>query len=113
MKRQRTIHVTVLRSSPGEGKEGKYVNYEVPFVPGWSVTNVLTYINENLDGGLSHYVSCRRGICGDCSVRVNGKPKLACMEIVTGDIKLEPLSKGRVIKDLVCLHKGSEASKKS
>jgi succinate dehydrogenase/fumarate reductase-like Fe-S protein len=104
-KRQQTINVTVLRFSPVEGKGERYVTYEVPFVPGWSVTNVLNFINENLDGGLSHYVSCRRGICGDCSVRVNGKPKLACMEIVTGDITLEPLSKERVIKDLVCLHK--------
>jgi succinate dehydrogenase/fumarate reductase-like Fe-S protein len=59
---------------------------------------------EGNDGGLSHYVSCRRGICGECTVKVNGRPKLACMEMVTGDITLDPISEGRVIKDLICLH---------
>ncbi len=101
------IQVRVKRLSPAEKSPEHYVTYEVPFVQGWSVTNVLTYINEHLDGGLAHYVSCRRGICGDCVVRVNGEPKFACMEIVTGDLTLEPISNTHVIKDLVCVREES------
>jgi succinate dehydrogenase/fumarate reductase-like Fe-S protein len=103
-RKQETITVNVRRYNPVEGKEVTYVTYEVPFEPGWSITNILNYINETFDGGLSHYVSCRRGICGECTVKVNGRPKLACMEMVTGDITLDPISEGRVIKDLICLH---------
>ena len=49
-----------------------------------------------------NYISCRRGICGGCVMKVNGKSKLACMEIVKGDIILEPINENRVIRDLLC-----------
>jgi succinate dehydrogenase/fumarate reductase-like Fe-S protein len=101
----RHIRVTVKRGNPTTQSPAPYVTYEVPLVEGWSVSNVLTYINEHLDGGLAHYLSCRRGICGDCVVRVNGEAKFACMEIVTGDLVLEPISPTHLIKDLVCFRK--------
>jgi succinate dehydrogenase/fumarate reductase-like Fe-S protein len=99
---QKRVKIRIRKCSPLEGKQEEYVTYEIPLQAGWSVTNVLKYINETLDGGLAHYISCRRGVCGECVVRMDGRPKLACMEIVTGDVTLEPVSEERVIKDLVC-----------
>jgi len=78
----------------------------VPVVQGMSVLNVLQFISENYDGGLAYYISCRRGNCAGCTIRVNGKSKLACSEMVTDDLILEPVSKDRVIKDLL-IHQGS------
>jgi fumarate reductase (CoM/CoB) subunit B len=102
---KKTVKVKVRRFNPAEDREAKYETFEVPIETGWNVTSVLRYINENFDGSLSHYISCRSGLCTDCMVRVNGDPRLACMEIVTGDITLDPVSTDRVVRDLVCFHK--------
>jgi succinate dehydrogenase/fumarate reductase-like Fe-S protein len=66
-----------------------------------SVTNVLDYIYENLDSSLAYYTSCHRGVCGRCLMIVNGKTRLACIELVTDNLTLNPLPNHRVIRDLV------------
>jgi len=96
-----TIKVSVRRLNPKVARKAHYETYEVPLVPGMSVLNVLQYINEHYDGGLAHYYSCRRGVCVDCALKVNGKVKRACLEWAQGDVTLEPVSDSRVIKDLV------------
>ena len=93
---QPTVKVRIYRSQAGRHQE-----YEVPLRDKMSVLNVLQYVSENYDGGLSYYASCRRGLCAGCAVKVNGKAKLACVELVTGDVTIEPLSGDRVVKDLL------------
>lgn len=99
----KTIRIKVFRSNPMQDIPPGYDTYEIPFrlLEGRSVLQVLQFINENYDGGLAFYGSCRRGVCVDCMIRINGEPKLACLESISGDITLEPLSKDRVIKDLL------------
>lgn len=94
------IRVRVLRSDPGAGRESFWQEYEVPYIPGRSVTGTLWLVNEIHDGGLAYRVSCHRGICASCIMRINGKQRLACVTEVTGDLELEP-AMGTVIKDLV------------
>ncbi len=103
MNETREISVKVFRFNPRQGEtEGRWEAYTVPIVQGGtSVMNVLHYISEHYDGGLAYYASCRRGACAGCSVRVNGKVKLACLEIVDGDLVLEPVAADRVLKDLL------------
>jgi fumarate reductase (CoM/CoB) subunit B len=96
----RSIRVRVLRGDPGAGREPFWQEYEVPFSPGRSVTGALWLINELDDGGLAYRVSCHRGICASCIMRINGKQLLACVTEVKGDLELEP-GIGTVIKDLV------------
>ena len=96
----RTITVEVQRSS-APGEPPTWSSYQVPIEPGMSVTNVLYRINELFDGGLAYRVSCHRGICASCIMRVNGKRLLGCTHEVTGDLKIEPAFPDRVIKDLV------------
>jgi len=94
------IKVRVLRGDPEGGREPSWQEYEVPFSAGRSVTGTLWLINELHDGGLAYRVSCHRGICASCIMRINGKQLLACVTEVTGDVSLEP-GIGTVIKDLV------------
>ena len=94
------IKVRVLRSVDDEEGVGFWQDYEVPFVPGRSVTGTLWLINELHDGSLAYRVSCHRGICASCIMRINGKQRLGCVTEVTGDLELEP-ALGTVIKDLV------------
>lgn len=68
-----------------------------------TVMDLLEYIGDNLDGTLSFFShsACRQGICGRCAVKVNGRVRLACNEVLTGeDVVLEPAGT-RVVKDLV------------
>ena len=95
----------VKRSNPAENTPERYDTFEVPIEAGWNLITVLKYINEHFDGGLAHYISCRIGVCKECLVKINGRARLACMEMVTGDMTVDPISEERVIKDLVCYHK--------
>jgi succinate dehydrogenase/fumarate reductase-like Fe-S protein len=98
---QRTIKVRVFRFNPALDREPRYDVFTVPYVEGSTVSNILQYLNEEHDGGLAHYLSCRRGICAECMVRVNGKAVLGCIEQVRGDVTIEPVAVERVIKDLL------------
>ena len=96
------INVKIRRFDHDVDKIDRYYTFKVPIEVGWNVTSVLKYINERLNGNIAYYISCRRGICGGCVMKINGKSKLACMEIVKGDIVLEPINENRVIRDLLC-----------
>jgi succinate dehydrogenase iron-sulfur subunit len=94
------LRVRVLRGDPAAGREPFWEEFDIAFEPGLSVTGVLRRINEQGDGGLAYRVSCHRGICASCIMRINGKQLLGCVTEVTGDLELRP-ALGAVIKDLV------------
>ena len=95
------IKVNCFRYDPLIDEESRYQVYEVPLEPQMSITNILDYIYENLDSTLAYFKCCCRGLCGRCTVNVNGKPALACLYRVKGDITLEPISKEQLVRDLV------------
>ena len=99
----RKIKVKCFRFDPSCEKEPRYQYYYVPIEGEMSVLNVLDYIYEQLDPSLAYrrYVACKRGVCTECAVRVNGKNELACRKSVDGDLTIEPVSKERVSRDLV------------
>jgi len=81
----------------------KVKTYVVPYQDKMTVLDALIYISEYLDTGLGvprHH--CKRGVCGDCILKVNGKPKLACRTLIDSKIvELEPQNDSRVLKDLL------------
>ncbi len=95
-----TVRVKVLRGDPVSGQESFWQEYALAFEPGLSVTGALRLINEQHDGSLAYRVSCHRGICASCIMRVNGKQLLGCVTEVTGDLEVQPAF-GTVVKDLV------------
>lgn len=101
MQQARKIQVRVQRSNPALKGEPFYETYQVPLEDGMSVANVLSLINELFAAALAYRVSCRRGLCASCLMKVNGRTRLACCEAVTGDLTLEPAFPDRVAKDLV------------
>lgn len=66
-------------------------------------------INDEQDPTLAWNSSCEHGQCGTCSVRVNGKPLLACELLVenavryfgTTTFEIRPLDVAPVVRDLV------------
>jgi len=85
-----------------------YIDYDVDVTHENVILDILTFIKNEMDGTLSYRRSCRHGICGICSVKVNGKAILACKENVLqlvetygSTLTIEPLSIKRAMKDLI------------
>ncbi|MES2906572.1 MAG: succinate dehydrogenase iron-sulfur subunit [Pseudomonadota bacterium] len=68
------------------------------------VLDAIIWIKNKIDPTLTFRRSCREGICGSCSMNVDGTNTLACtkaMDDVSGVIKIYPLPHMGVMKDLV------------
>lgn len=67
--------------------------------------DALNKIKDEIDSTLSFRKSCREGICGSCSMNLDGRHHLACVcRIPTDNINpstISPLLFMHVIKDLV------------
>ncbi len=75
-----------------------------PKACGPMVLDALIYIKNEVDSSLTFRRSCREGICGSCSMNIDGKNTLACLcatESVKGAVKINPLPHMPVVKDLV------------
>lgn len=68
------------------------------------VLDALIKIKSEQDPSLAFRRSCREGICGACSMNIDGCNGLACLQPIAdarGVVKLYPLPHMHVIKDLV------------
>lgn len=85
-----------------------YKTYKMEVGKDELVLDLLNRIKWEHDGSFSYRRSCRHGICGSCSIKVNGKPVLSCKENVHDMIELfgeelifDPQSKKRAVKDMI------------
>ncbi|NPA41893.1 MAG: succinate dehydrogenase/fumarate reductase iron-sulfur subunit [Aquificae bacterium] len=103
------LRLKVFRYDPERG-EKRYDTFEVDYEEGMTFLTAFNRIKENIDPSLTFRHFCRAGICGTCTVFINGFPKLACKEqvlpyLLTGEeVLVEPLDKFPVIKDLAVDH---------
>jgi succinate dehydrogenase / fumarate reductase iron-sulfur subunit len=102
------VKLKVKRFDPEAGSGGAdYQQYSVDMPSNATVLDSLIEVREYQDGSLSLRCSCRSAICGSCSMRINGRARLACKTQVgsladEGDeITVEPMGNLPVIKDLV------------
>ncbi len=99
------LKLKVFRYNPDSG-ESRYDRFEVDYEEGMTFLRALQRIKEEEDETLTFRHFCRAGICGTCTVYINGFPRLACKEQVlpyalTGDeVVVEPLEKFGIIRDL-------------
>ncbi len=100
------IRVRIWR---GDHAGGRAVAYHAPRRPNQTVLDVVTWIQRNLEPGLSYRFACRVGMCGSCAMMVNGAPRWTCRTHIKDaagghdrGLELAPLRNLPVIKDLVC-----------
>jgi succinate dehydrogenase / fumarate reductase iron-sulfur subunit len=95
----------VYRFDPEAGGSPRLDSFEVDLADcGPMVLDALIKIKTEQDSGLTFRRSCREGVCGSCSMSIDGRNTLACtkaIEDIAGTIKVYPLPHMAVIKDLV------------
>lgn len=92
--------ITLLRGPTPEGGTRCQV-FELPDITGASVSNALQHISRHLDGSVAYYLSCRRGLCAACVVRIDGQNAKACVVAVRHGMTIEPTNLRLLIKDSV------------
>ena len=97
---------SIYRWDPDTGARPKMQDYEVDMnTCGPMVLDALIKIKNEIDPTLTFRRSCREGICGSCSMNINGTNTLACLcKISDGDMKIYPLPHMYVLKDLGARH---------
>ncbi|GGC51269.1 succinate dehydrogenase iron-sulfur subunit [Chelatococcus reniformis] len=104
---QRVTTFRVYRWNPDDGKNPSIDTYYVDRDDcGPMVLDALLWIKNKVDPTLTLRRSCREGICGSCSMNINGANTLACTmgidECSDGKlVKIYPLPHMPVVKDLV------------
>lgn len=86
------------------GKKPYFSKYTIDRTKtGPMVLDALNKIKNEIDSTLTFRRSCREGICGSCSMNINGVNTLACLTPLNkhNEIKIYPLPHMPVIKDLV------------
>jgi len=95
----------IYRWSPDDGEQPRIDNFEIDIdACGPMVLDALIKIKSENDSTLTFRRSCREGICGSCSMNIDGTNTLACLKSIRdikGDVKIYPLPHMSVIKDLV------------
>ena len=85
----------VYRYDPDSGENPRYDNFEVDLdTCGPMVLDALIKMKAEQDPSLTFRRSCREGICGSCSMNIDGTNTLACtkaIEDVKGEIRITPL----------------------
>ncbi len=100
----RKVHI--YRWDPDTGENPRMDTYHVDVAAcGPMALDILIRIKNHIDSTLTFRRSCREGICGSCSMNINGVNTLACIcsaREIEGDIQIYPLPHLSVVKDLVC-----------
>ncbi|GIX48938.1 MAG: fumarate reductase [Candidatus Tectimicrobiota bacterium] len=97
--------VEVYRYDPAQDTAGRLVTYRVPAREKLTVLDALLYIQRHHDRSLAFRYACRLGMCGTCTVMVNGIPRWACRTSLARlkgpRLRITPLRHLPVIKDVL------------
>jgi len=95
----------IYRFDPDSGENPRTDTYEIDLDKcGPMILDALLKIKNEIDPTLTFRRSCREGVCGSCSMNINGRNTLACTKAIEdydGEIHVYPLPHLPVIKDLV------------
>ncbi|MFN4282273.1 MAG: succinate dehydrogenase iron-sulfur subunit [Alphaproteobacteria bacterium] len=95
----------IYRWDPETGENPRVDSYDIDLdACGPMVLDALIKIKNEIDPSLTFRRSCREGICGSCSMNIDGGNTLACIKPIDeckGDVPVYPLPHMDVIKDLV------------
>ena len=95
----------IYRYDPDTGANPRFEKYTIDLDKcGPMVLDALIKIKNEIDPTLTFRRSCREGICGSCSMNMDGRNGLACTTAIAdlkGEVPITPLPHMDVVKDLV------------
>ena len=96
----------VHRYSPGADGKGEFQPYTLDIEEDATVLDAMMRIREEQDGTLAFRGTCRTGFCGDCTMRIGRKNRIACCTTVgdvrkDGEVTVEPIRLIKVAKDMM------------
>jgi len=95
----------IYRYDPDGGQNPQLDRYTIDLADcGPMVLDAFIHIKDDYDSTMTFRRSCREGICGSCSMNIDGRNTLACTKAIAdvkGDVKIYPLPHMPVLKDLV------------
>ncbi|PLX35714.1 MAG: succinate dehydrogenase iron-sulfur subunit [Hyphomicrobiales bacterium] len=95
----------IYRWNPEDGQNPRIDTYYVDLDDcGPMVLDALLKIKDEQDPTLTFRRSCREGVCGSCSMNIDGTNTLACtkaIDEIKGAVKVYPLPHMKVVKDLI------------
>ena len=102
---KRVTEFRVYRWNPDEGGNPRMDTFFVDRNDcGPMVLDAIIWIKSKIDSTLTFRRSCREGVCGSCSMNINGLNTLACTHAIDdfkAPIAIYPLPHLDVVKDLV------------
>jgi succinate dehydrogenase iron-sulfur subunit len=102
---KRLTEFRIYRWDPGVGGNPRIDTYFVDRDDcGPMILDAIIWIKNKIDATLTFRRSCREGVCGSCSMNVDGLNALACtraIDEVAAPVKIYPLPHQPVVKDLV------------
>jgi succinate dehydrogenase / fumarate reductase, iron-sulfur subunit len=103
-----------VRRQEGQNPRIEWDSYTVRIAPGMTVLGALRSVQRDPSSSAGRdrtapafESGCHSGVCGACTMVINGRIRLACRTLVEdvankgGSIVLEPLSKFPLVRDLV------------
>ncbi len=103
---KKVLTVFCYRTSNQAHQEPYYSKYDVEVSGPISALNVLRDIFGHTDHSLAFldHAACGQGACSRCTIKINGKNRLACITDLSNEsvVYLEPASRRRAWKDLFC-----------
>jgi fumarate reductase iron-sulfur subunit len=100
----RELTIQILRFDPHDKNDFPHMDtFKIKEADGMTLYVVLNEIREHHDNSLKFDFVCRAGICGSCSMIINGRPGLACRTLTSKMdpvITLAPLPLFELIGDL-------------
>ncbi len=100
----RELTINILRFDPHDENDFPHMeSFKIQEADGMTLFVALNEIREHHDNSLKFDFVCRAGICGSCSMLVNGRPTLACRTLTAkldANITLAPLPLFELIGDL-------------
>lgn len=96
----------VHRYDPATDGKGQFQPYTLDIEEEATVLDALMRIREEQDTTLAFRGTCRSGFCGDCTMRISRKNRIACSTTVAGALKdgeitVEPIRLISVSKDMM------------
>jgi len=99
------LTLKIRRSSATESRSPQFIDFTVPLQEKMTILDALAWVQTHEAYDLAFRYTCRVGMCGTCSVVINGREGWACRTLVedlnADVITVEPLRHLTVVKDLV------------